>query len=151
MSERAFPYPDNITPQFIYRKSISETPTSAYAKAGAKAKSFIPKYGETAALALAVNFAINILNEDLRDYVHTRYASITSLPAVDAWQSHILQKKLLFLLSFNLPLRRGSGPIFLGRGGMLSMFSTSPCSPGAFRDPFPGAWLSLAYQIASYL
>ena len=60
MFEQAFPYPDNITPLLIYRKSISETPTQAYAKAGAKAKSFIPKNGETTAFALAVNFAINI-------------------------------------------------------------------------------------------
>lgn len=58
--EWIFPYPDNIMPQLIYRKSMSETPPEAYAKDGAKAKSFIPKYGETRALALAVNFAINI-------------------------------------------------------------------------------------------
>ncbi len=58
MLEQTFPYPDNITPLLIYRKSIRETPAQAYAKAGAKAKSFIPKYGD--ALALEVNFAINI-------------------------------------------------------------------------------------------
>jgi len=47
-------------PALIYRKSIRETPTYAYAKAGAKAKSFIPKYGETKAFTLEANFAINI-------------------------------------------------------------------------------------------
>ena len=47
-------------PLLIYRKSIRETPPKAYAKDGAKAKSFIPKYGENTAFALAVNFAINI-------------------------------------------------------------------------------------------
>jgi len=47
-------------PHLMYRKSTRETPAQAYAKAGAKAKSFIPKYGENTALALAVNFAINI-------------------------------------------------------------------------------------------
>ena len=47
-------------PRLIYRKSMSETPTLAYAKAGAKAKVFIPKYGDTIALAVEVNFAINI-------------------------------------------------------------------------------------------
>ena len=60
MFERAFPYPDNITPLLIYRKSIRETPALAYAKAGAKVKSFIPKYGESASFALVANFAINI-------------------------------------------------------------------------------------------
>jgi len=39
---------------------MKKTPTCAYAKAGANAKSFIPKYGETFAKALEVNFAINI-------------------------------------------------------------------------------------------
>jgi len=53
-------YPDNIMPQFIHRKSMNETPAVAYAKAGANAKEFIPKYGETLAKALEVNFAINI-------------------------------------------------------------------------------------------
>ena len=60
MCERAFPYPDNVTPLLIYRKSIRETPAKAYAKAGAKAESFIPKYGETFAFTLVANFAINI-------------------------------------------------------------------------------------------
>ena len=60
MFERTFPYPDNIMPQLIYRKSMRETPTYAEAEIEAKAKSFIPKYGENTAFALAVNFAINI-------------------------------------------------------------------------------------------
>ena len=47
-------------PQFIYRKSMSETRAYAKAETGTKANSFIPKYGETEAFALAVNFAINI-------------------------------------------------------------------------------------------
>ena len=47
-------------PLFIYRKSIRETSVYAKAETEAKAKSFIPKYGESAAFALAVNFAINI-------------------------------------------------------------------------------------------
>lgn len=37
-----------------------KTTASAYAVAVAKAKEFIPKYGETNALALVANFAINI-------------------------------------------------------------------------------------------
>ena len=40
--------------------------------------SFIPKYGETAAFALEANFAIKLLNEFLRDYVHSRHDSITN-------------------------------------------------------------------------
>ena len=47
-------------PALIYRKSIRETPVQAYARAEAKAKFFIPKYGEILANALEVNFAINI-------------------------------------------------------------------------------------------
>ena len=35
MFERAFPYPDNIMPHLIYRKSIRET--RAYAKAETRA------------------------------------------------------------------------------------------------------------------
>ena len=58
--EQIFPYPDNIMPQPIYRKSMSETRAYAKAETRAKAKSFIPKNGETIAFALAVNFAINI-------------------------------------------------------------------------------------------
>lgn len=42
---------------------MKETTTSAYAVAVAKAKVFIPKYGDTIDFALAVNFAINILSE----------------------------------------------------------------------------------------
>ncbi len=42
MFERAFPYPDNIMPARIYRKSIRETPALAYARTGAKA-SDLPK------------------------------------------------------------------------------------------------------------
>ncbi len=60
MLERTFPYPDNIMPHLIYRKSIRETSVYAKAETEAKAKSFIPKNGETRAFALAVNFAINI-------------------------------------------------------------------------------------------
>ena len=63
-------------PQLIYRKSISETPTLAYAKAGTRARSFIPKYGEALAIALEANFAIKLLGKFLRDYTHSRYASI---------------------------------------------------------------------------
>lgn len=59
MCERATPYSDNVLPQCIYRKSIRETPAYAKAETGAKAKSFIPKYGEIA-LALVANFAINM-------------------------------------------------------------------------------------------
>jgi len=47
-------------PQFIYRKSMSETRAYAKAETRAKAKSFIPKYGETASFTLVANFAINI-------------------------------------------------------------------------------------------
>jgi hypothetical protein len=47
-------------PQLIYRKSISETRAYAKAETRAKAKSFIPKYGETASFTLVANFAINI-------------------------------------------------------------------------------------------
>ena len=46
-------------PNLIYRKSMSWTPAQAYAKAGAKTKSFILKYGERV-FALVANFAINI-------------------------------------------------------------------------------------------
>ena len=60
MFEQAFPYPDNIMPDLIYRKSIRETRAYAEAETRAKAKFAIPKYGETRAFALAVNFAINI-------------------------------------------------------------------------------------------
>lgn len=52
------------------------TPDYAKRKAGAKAKSFIPKYGETDALTLEANFAIRHLNFDLRENVHTRHALI---------------------------------------------------------------------------
>ena len=55
-----FPYPDNIIPLFVYRKSTIKTPDYARRKAGTKAKSPCPKKGETIAFALAVNFAINI-------------------------------------------------------------------------------------------
>lgn len=44
----------------IYRKSIRETRAYAKAETRAKENSFIPKYGETRAFALAVNFAINV-------------------------------------------------------------------------------------------
>ena len=64
-------------PQLIYRKSMRETRIYAKAETRAKAKSFIPKYGETAAFTLEANFAIKLLNEVLRDYVHSRYASNT--------------------------------------------------------------------------
>lgn len=47
-------------PQSIHRKSMNETPAYAKAETGANAKEFIPKYGETLAKALEVNFAINI-------------------------------------------------------------------------------------------
>ena len=60
MFEQTTPYPDNIMPLLIYRKSIRETSVYAKAETEAKAKSFIPKYGENTAFALAVNFAINI-------------------------------------------------------------------------------------------
>ena len=73
-------------PLFIYRKSIRETSAYAKAETEAKAKSFIPKYGETAAFTLEANFAIKLLNKFLRDYVHARYASITidqlSMPGI---------------------------------------------------------------------
>ena len=59
MFEQAFPYPDNIRPRLIYRKSIRETPALAYAKAGAKAKLFILKYGEIFAIAVEADFAIS--------------------------------------------------------------------------------------------
>jgi len=47
-------------PTLIYQKSIRKTRAYAKAETRAKAKSFIPKYGETAAFTLEVNFAINI-------------------------------------------------------------------------------------------
>ena len=47
-------------PQSIYRKSMNETPAYAKALTGTKAKLFISKYGETFAIALVANFAINI-------------------------------------------------------------------------------------------
>ena len=72
------PYPDNIMPARIYRKSIRETRAYAKAETRAKAKSFIPKYGETAAFTLEANFAIKLVDKFLRDYVHARYASITN-------------------------------------------------------------------------
>jgi len=50
-------------PQLIYRKSIRETSAYAEAETEAKAKSFIPKYGETAAFTFEANFAIRLLNE----------------------------------------------------------------------------------------
>ena len=46
-------------PQFIYRKSMIETPAYAKALTGTKAKSFILKYEEIVD-ALVANFAINI-------------------------------------------------------------------------------------------
>jgi hypothetical protein len=49
------PYPDNIMPTLIYRKSIRKTP--AYAKAYAGTKFFILKYGES---VLVANFAIRL-------------------------------------------------------------------------------------------
>jgi hypothetical protein len=39
---------------------MRQTTAGAYAVAVAKAKEFIPKYGETIAFALEANFAINI-------------------------------------------------------------------------------------------
>jgi len=42
MFERATPYPDNIMPTLIYRKSIRKTPPQAYAKDGARANE-LPK------------------------------------------------------------------------------------------------------------
>ena len=73
-------------PLLIYRKSIRETRAYAKAETRAKAKSFIPKYGETAALTLEANFAIKLLDEVLRGYVHSRYASNTgdllSMPCI---------------------------------------------------------------------
>jgi len=73
-------------PTLIYRKSIKETRAYAKAETRAKAKSFIPKYGETAAFTLEANFAIKLLNEVLRDYVHSRHASTTkgllSMPCI---------------------------------------------------------------------
>jgi len=57
------PNPDNIAPQLIYRKSMRETSAYAEALTEAKAKSFIPKYGETAAFTLEANFAIRHLNK----------------------------------------------------------------------------------------
>lgn len=73
-------------PLLIYRKSIRETRAYAKAETRAKAKSFIPKYGETATFTLEANFAIKLLNEFLRDYVHARYASMTkgqlSMPCI---------------------------------------------------------------------
>ncbi len=53
-SGHSLPYPDNIMPRLIYRKSMRETLAEAYAKA--RARSFIPKYGD----CFEVNFAINI-------------------------------------------------------------------------------------------
>ena len=76
MFERTFPYPDNIMPRRIYRKSIRETRAYAKAETRVKAKSFIPKYGD--AFTLEANFAIKLLDKFLRDYVHARYASITN-------------------------------------------------------------------------
>ena len=82
-------------PLLIYRKSIRETSVYAEAETEAKAKSFIPKYGETRAFTLEANFAIKLLDEVLRDYVHSRYASITkgllSMPCIP-----ILFSKYLF-------------------------------------------------------
>lgn len=63
MCERAFPYPDNVLPRLIYRKSIRKTSAYAKAETEAKAKSFIPKYGETKLFALEANFAIKLLNK----------------------------------------------------------------------------------------
>ncbi len=47
-------------PYLIYRKSIRKTRAYAKAETRAKAKSFIPKYGETKLFTLEANFAINI-------------------------------------------------------------------------------------------
>ena len=58
MFEQAFPYPDNIMPLFIYRKSIKETSVYAKAETEAKAKSFIPKNGETVARAVLVALSV---------------------------------------------------------------------------------------------
>ena len=73
-------------PQLIYRKSIRETSAYAEAETEAKAKSPISKYGEAIALTLEANFAIKLLSEFLRDYAHSRYASITkgllSMPCI---------------------------------------------------------------------
>ncbi len=63
MDERTFPYPDNVLPRLVYRKSTSETSAYAKAETEAKAKSFILKYGETKLFALEANFAIKLLNE----------------------------------------------------------------------------------------
>ena len=76
-------------PLLIYRKSIRETRVYAKAETRAKAKSFIPKYGETAAFTLEANFAIKLLNKFLRDYVHARYASTTNRPTVYALHPHV--------------------------------------------------------------
>ena len=47
-------------PVLIYRKSMKKTRAYAKAETRAKAKSFIPKYGEAIAFTLEANFAINI-------------------------------------------------------------------------------------------
>ena len=56
MCERAFPYPDNIMPLLIYRKSIRETPTLAYAKAGARETDYRSKANT---IAVKADFAIS--------------------------------------------------------------------------------------------
>lgn len=96
MFERATPYPDNIMPDLIYRKSMRETRAYAKAETRAKAKSAIPKYGEAIALTLEANFAIKLMSEFLRDYAHTRHASdaigqlsMPSIPAKNAAWPHL--------------------------------------------------------------